>query len=150
MIRDAKRDEVDARDRIVRWDRREVFSVVRGDGGYDSDWGTCSMLITPAGDRGPLVPVTCLPGTSKELADQIARSIQRIDDNPIGRAVETPAVYVLTTIGEPAIPALLDLMLSDDKMTRWRAECALERTSKQMHGLDHGFWSEEIADKVTE
>ena len=146
MIRDAKRDESDAifRGRTVWWDRLEVFSVVRGDGGYDSDWGTCSMLITPAGDRGPLVPVTCLPGTSRELADQIARSVRRIDDYPREDAWDIPAVYVLINIGEPAIPAVLDLMLSDEESTRWRAETILWKITRSMCGLgDNQSWPAE-------
>jgi hypothetical protein len=135
IVRDAEKDILATRfqQRIVQWDRMTVFSSTRADGGYDMDRGSCSMRITPAADRDPLGPITYLPGTSEEDAAYIAESVRRINDGlSEGFYRGSVAVYALVNVGEPALPALLDLMLQENELARDRASEAIAEITRNI------------------
>ncbi len=73
----------------------------------------------------------------------------RINDDPDKLHSEmTPAVDSFIEIGRPAIPTLLDLMLSSDADTRMRAQAGLEGITMQMFGFRRGQgWSGNGEDK---
>lgn len=52
----------------------------------------------------------------------------------------TPSVQCLREIGEPALPPLLDLLASEDRMTRLRAERAVLWITKIPFGFDGQQW----------
>jgi hypothetical protein len=56
-----------------------------------------------------------------------------LNPNPLHRD-ETPAVFALIKIGEPAIGPVVGLMLSDDGMARLRAEGVLQSITAKQFG----------------
>jgi hypothetical protein len=129
ILRDARRDIVETRlkHRLVQWDRMKVFSSTRANGGYDTDRGSCSMRITKAVDRPSVGSIAFQEGISEDDAAYIAESIRRINDGlSEGFYRGSVGVYALVNVGEPALPALLDLMLCEDELVRDRAAEAIE------------------------
>lgn len=68
--------------------------------------------------------------------ERLARNINEGPDKLHGDY--TPAVHGLIEIGEPALPAALDLMLSDDRDTRQRAQRVVEGVTMRAHGFRAG------------
>jgi hypothetical protein len=68
--------------------------------------------------------------------DELARMINA--DPDVLHSDYTPAVNRLIAIGEPALPTALDLMLSEDEMTRLRAQRVIEGVTMRMHGFQFG------------
>ncbi len=75
-------------------------------------------------------------GTRSPDVEHLATTIN--DDPDKAHGNWTPAVYDLIKIGKPAIPTLLDLMVSGDEMTRRRADFALQGITLQMYGFEFG------------
>jgi len=77
---------------------------------------------------------------------EVDRLIKGINDHPdLLHAESTPAVNRLIDIGKPAIPALLEVIISGDGPTRMRAQAALELITLRMYGFQpgHGWQSNE-------
>jgi hypothetical protein len=73
------------------------------------------------------------------VENQIRQLIDTIDDDhDLIHADYTPSVHRLIEIGEPAIIPTLDLMLSDDRLTRMRAQNVLHAITRKLHGFSPG------------
>ena len=76
---------------------------------------------------------------SKDETATIDHLIMTINDQPDKlHGDNTPAVRGLIKIGKPAIPKLLDLMISGDTDTRLRAATALWGITANMYGAPEG------------
>jgi hypothetical protein len=70
---------------------------------------------------------------------QVEAATQKlVEGGPGGHLDYSPAVYELGDIGLPAIPATLPLVLSQDLMTRLRAESVLTIATSRMFGFREG------------
>jgi len=76
---------------------------------------------------------------SSELKNEIDRLARMINADPDKLHSDyTPAVHRLIEIGDSALQSALDLVLSDDEMTRLRAQRVLEGVTMRMHGFQFG------------
>jgi hypothetical protein len=76
------------------------------------------------------------------LGDEIERLVRQINASPDKLHGDyTPAVLKLIEIGEPALPAVLPLMVSEERETRLRAQRVLEGVTMAMFGfrIGHGW-----------
>jgi hypothetical protein len=70
---------------------------------------------------------------------EIIELVRAIDDAPDkAHSDYTPAVHRLIEIGEPALPAVLPLLLGDDEVTRLRAQRVLEGVTMALCGFRPG------------
>jgi hypothetical protein len=67
--------------------------------------------------------------------------IATLDDDcdPV-HAHYSPSINALIDLGHPAIPRVLDLMLSPDELTRIRAQYILEQITGRDFGCRNGIW----------
>jgi hypothetical protein len=86
----------------------------------------------PAGQPQPTIEAAPAPRQVESLED-LVRTIN--DDPDILRADYTPSVDKLIKVGEPAIPRVIDLMLSEHEDTRLRAQRVLEGVTLRQHGF---------------
>jgi len=71
--------------------------------------------------------------------DALAAGLRTLNDAPDQMHQDvTPAVGVLSELGLAAVPALLDTLLSEDRLTRLRAQRALEAIINRRHGFAPG------------
>ena len=74
--------------------------------------------------------------------DALWACLSTIDDAPDNLHVDqTPSMQALAAMDRPALPAIIDLLLSEDRMTRLHAERALERSRLMHHGFVFGIES---------
>jgi hypothetical protein len=71
--------------------------------------------------------------SQEEQLDELVRTIND-DPNPL-HGDYTPSVDKLIKVGDVAIPRVLDLMLSDDEITRLRAQRVLEGITLAQYGF---------------
>ncbi len=108
---------------------------------------SCTAVILLCGGCGtqPSVTITDSPHQpqppsppSDATAERVKTLLARIGDDPDPLHIDfTPAVSELIDVGVPAILPTLDLMLSDDKLTRMRAQHVIEGVM----GVEYGFVS---------
>jgi hypothetical protein len=72
----------------------------------------------------------------RDVLEELVRTINHKHDKL--HPEWTPSVVKLIEIGDPAIPRMLDLMLSDDGETRLRAQQVLERVTTRKLGFVPG------------
>lgn len=78
----------------------------------------------------------------KPEIDNLVRSLNADPDK--AHSDYTPAVHKLIEIGEPALNAVLDLLLVEDEVTRLRAQRVIEGVTMQTYGFRFGLgWSNE-------
>lgn len=74
-----------------------------------------------------------------DAQDEIEKLIERIDENPDWLHSDyTPAVDRLIEIGEPALGPAVELLLSERRVTRMRAQRVLEGVTMRMFGFRPG------------
>ena len=110
---------------------------------------SCMAVILLSGGCGtqPSVPTTTgstkqpqppSPPPTDATAERVKTLLARIDDDPDPLHIDfTPTVHELINVGVPAILPTLDLMLSDDNLTRMRAQRVIEGVM----GVEYGFVS---------
>jgi hypothetical protein len=90
----------------------------------------CSQLVPPIPSDSP---------PSQEPSESLDELVRTINDKPdVLHSDHTPAGDRLIKFGTPAIPRMLDLMLSDDESTRLRAQRVLEGITLEKHGFVFG------------
>jgi hypothetical protein len=73
------------------------------------------------------------------MQQEIDSLIASINDDPDKLHSDyTPAAHRLIELGEPALAPALDLMLSDDRITRMRAQRVIEGVTMRLHGFQFG------------
>jgi hypothetical protein len=78
------------------------------------------------------------------MLEEVRNLIERIDEDPDELHLDyTPAVHQLIAIGEAALEPALELMLSEDEMTRLHAQRVIEGVILTMLGFVFGRgWKE--------
>jgi hypothetical protein len=113
--------------------------------------GTKSAVTMSATSEQPALPVALEqpPPTADATVERVKTLLARINDDPdILHADYTPAVHELVQVGEPALAPTLELMLSDDRHTRMRAQRVLEGVTLVQHGFVFGQgWKEDQGEK---
>lgn len=96
----------------------------------------------PTGQPQPLSLEAAPAPRRVETVDDFVRTI---NDNPdLLHFDYTPSVHKLIKVGERAIPQMLNLMLSEDRDTRLRAERVLSGITLEQHGFVFGQgWKDE-------
>jgi hypothetical protein len=90
------------------------------------------------------VSVLCVGCSSIADRERVDRLVATIDDNSdVLHAEDTPSVRALINVGLDAVPRMLDLMESQNALTRLRAHAVLEGISAKMYGFVPGQgWSD--------
>jgi hypothetical protein len=80
-----------------------------------------------------------VPDSPPSVDPRVAALFARLNDDPDHLHSDyTPAVHELIRVGRPAIPPALDLMLSEHRSTRLRAQRVLEGVVLIEHGFVFG------------
>src|SRR4051812_30353570 len=115
---------------------------------------TANPSEVPANREDAAAALADLESPSEEVRSQAARRLHQLDhpraldaclktinDAPDPLHLDmTSSVQCLRDIGQPALPPLIDLLASDDRMTRMRAERAVSWITKLPFGFDGQQW----------
>jgi hypothetical protein len=86
-----------------------------------------AIIGCPAAPPAAPIPESRRPkrAVTDDQRRTIEKHVKEINDEPLANAQYTVAMTELAIIGEPAIPFVLPLAMSDDKLTRMRAAYVL-------------------------
>ena len=95
--------------------------------------------VQPAGPPTPETPVALEQAPAPRPVETLDDLVRTINDNPNMRHRDyTPSVHKLIALGDASIPRMLDLMLSNDRDTRLRAQTVLQDIAVLKHGFVPG------------